>query len=335
MHELHACLLHAQTRPFHVQKACPQQISVPNVLGRCNTPVATAAETGAPVGTPHQGAVQAIVQSTDMPALNAYVSEPTNALESCIGPSAQAMHGMHPMMQELQTAAMFSKSSISGGQNDVLKDSARMHGGYACMHAASIHKGTQELSRAEVGAHELSNNPIFPRSYSRISPDARNFVKQGNSANSESKQGPSGERDFCGTDESTHGADVDAPVVYSPHDYTCSAGVTDAVSASSSAPNAFQACMLCSSHGICVHALENLPAAHDTAHERHNAWAPCIECETGYRALLLGESGDVAKAAYDALGGLLDVHDSDAIMHHEFIGPFWELRQVRHLLPSS
>lgn len=45
-------------------------------------------------------------------------------------------------------------------------------------------------------------------------------------------------------------------------------------------------------------------------------------CGAGKRELLLGESGEVAKAAFDALESMAAVHTSDALMHFECLGPF-------------
>lgn len=48
----------------------------------------------------------------------------------------------------------------------------------------------------------------------------------------------------------------------------------------------------------------------------------------GKGPLFLGQSADVTQEVHEALGSVLEVHTSDALMHFEFIGPFWELTEV-------
>jgi hypothetical protein len=55
----------------------------------------------------------------------------------------------------------------------------------------------------------------------------------------------------------------------------------------------------------------------------------CMESVTRRETMLLGESGEVFRAAQAALEEIRDVHNSDALMHFEFFGPFWELSEAR------
>lgn len=43
---------------------------------------------------------------------------------------------------------------------------------------------------------------------------------------------------------------------------------------------------------------------------------------------VLGESGSAYSAVQAAVRDILDVHQSDGLMHYEFWGPFWELTEV-------
>lgn len=44
--------------------------------------------------------------------------------------------------------------------------------------------------------------------------------------------------------------------------------------------------------------------------------------------ILLGESGTAYSAVQAAVRSIVDVHESDGLMHFEFVGPFWELTEV-------
>lgn len=89
------------------------------------------------------------------------------------------------------------------------------------------------------------------------------------------------------------------------------------------------ACILCGSHAS--ECTELYPRRHacGNMHEMPRSWGPCKLCGVRTRALLLGESGDMAKSVFDALQSVLDVHVSDGLMHFECVGPFCQLSEVR------
>lgn len=56
----------------------------------------------------------------------------------------------------------------------------------------------------------------------------------------------------------------------------------------------------------------------------------CIQCRmAGRGACVVGESGEVVQAAYDALHALEEAHRDDDFMMDDMLFPFWELTEVR------
>ena len=60
----------------------------------------------------------------------------------------------------------------------------------------------------------------------------------------------------------------------------------------------------------------------------------CIACMLSSRCRrqkLLGESGEVATLVQGVMQAVRDVHATDELMHFEWLGPFWELNEVRRV----
>ena len=97
------------------------------------------------------------------------------------------------------------------------------------------------------------------------------------------------------------------------------------------ANDADASCMLCGAlHRANSEEGNGLASAHGCtcACGMQHAWSKCMVCGTGKRRGLLGESGEVAKAAQETLKDVVDVHTSDSLMHFECLGPYWELTEV-------
>jgi hypothetical protein len=61
-----------------------------------------------------------------------------------------------------------------------------------------------------------------------------------------------------------------------------------------------------------------------------DACMSCMEYIDRRENMLLGERGEVFRAAQAAVEGIRDVNNTDGLMHSEFFGPFWELSEARN-----
>ena len=193
--------------------------------------------------------------------------------------------------------------------------------------------------------HEQSSVPLWSRTFSQFNPDEdieedrstaqkASAVHEHNLGNSQNSSGSMNGIHPVGPEHPTDSAERHSSM-HAMHDNATSAVSTDAQSihdgsagTAGSRTHACQACILCGSQAPASGGVAQVYAARTPMHRVYNTWMPCMMCGEGRRALLLGESGEVAKAAYDALASVLDVHTSDALMHFEFIGPFEELTEV-------
>ena len=188
--------------------------------------------------------------------------------------------------------------------------------------------------------YEQSSLPLWSRAFSRFSVEGDSTCNPGpvticETSDLEHSSVSMRATEASQTDDSADGAGGHSLAMHEVHDCTDSTDMTGATSkhdgyasTTASTMHARHVCNLCGAQMTRSRGFDTACAMPNRIYGMLNTWAPCMACGEGRRALLLGESGEVAKAAYDALGSVLDVHTSDALMHFEFVAPSVELTEV-------